>query len=583
MTRWRTVAIGSVLVLAALAGLAAVAINFLVDPAHLRQVAHEKARKAWARELQMRDIRFELLPLPAIIVRDLKLVHPTEPPIEAANVTAELEILPLLLGETRYRNVYFKDARIQWEGAPWHVEEAVVESDANLHNVRVAGRLWHNRKPMGVKAQFDDLTRLRVAGAATHGSLELDWDHAHLVATGRIPIDGTLAGHALTVEARGDSPAEICDFFGIARKPYAPFSARFDSRERDGRVDIDKLVATLGRLAVSGSLQYVSGAKPQVDVRLATNRLDWAQTALDLGGPQLEAPALPEMFRDNPLAWPLLVALQGKHGSVEADVGLLILRNGVQLRNLKARGSFADDKLDLKSFTTDMLGGNATGRLQLDGRRKAVRLDFDGKGLLLERWFKERGSSVPFTGGPMKVTARLASRGNSMRELAAGITGPLDIRMGRGVLNSARAGEAEAKMTSAFSGRKEAQQIDFECVGFALPFRDGRASAERLIGVSTASSNLLTSGYVDMRSQEIDLRGRIKGKSGVGYAAIAGDVKVTGSIRQPHMALDETATPRAIARGAAAVATLGLSVIGTAKADSEDTRRNNPCDAVFKK
>ncbi len=581
MTAWRKAAIGLLIALPVLAGGAAIALKALVDPEHLRQVARDKARSAWSRELQMGDIRFELLPLPAIIVRDLKLTQPGEAPIEAANVTAELEILPLLLGQTRFSSLYFKDARIEWNGAPWRIEEAVVETDANLHNVRIAGRLWRNRTVVDLRAEFDDLSKMRVAGAATHGRVQLDWEHAQAVATGRVPIDGTMNGHALAVVMKADSAVEICDFFGFEPKPRAPLSATFESRENEGRVTIGKLAASLGKLTVRGDAQYIPGRRPETHLHLATGRLDWAQTTLDLGGPVVIAPETPEMFRDTPFAWELLVGLKGKRGTIDADIGSLLLRNGVELKNLRTRSAYDEDRLDMKSFATEMLGGSATGRLQLEGRKKALRLDFDGKGLLLERWFRERRSPVPFTGGPMKIAAKLSGSGESMRALAASINGSFDVRMGRGVLHSVRAGEAEAKMTAAFSGAKESPQIEFECAGFALPFRDGRATAERLIGVSTTASSLLTSGYVDLRSEELDLRGRLRSKAGVGLSAIAGDMKITGPIRQPHMALDESATPKAIARGAAAIATLGLSVIGTAKADSEEARRSNPCETVF--
>jgi hypothetical protein len=86
-----------------------------------------------------------------------------------------------------------------------------------------------------------------------------------------------------------------------------------------------------------------------------------------------------------------------------------------------------------------------------------------------------------------------------------------------------------------------------------------------------------------MSAQTIDLRGRLKGVAGVGLAAILGDVKITGPIRKPKMELDESARPKVLVRGAAAVATLGLSAVATAAADSSEARNNDPCEAVFRK
>ena len=580
MTPLRKAAIATVATLAMVVLGAGVALKVMVDPERLKAVARDKARQAWSRDLQMGDIQLDLWPLPALRARDLRLDHATEPPIRAATVSAELELLPLLIGNVRYRNVYFKDATIEWEGTPLRVEEAVIETDAGMRNVRIVGSLWHNRRNVALQARFDDLSRLGKPDAVTTGQVELDWGQAQLSAKGRMPIDGTLRNPAVSVDAKGESLRPIFEFFGLDLRPIAAFTARFEVSERAGRVAFDKIDASLGRLKVKGVAEHTPGARPVTRTRLAFDHVDWARTSLDLGRPAVVPPEPPQMFRDTPLVWPLIVGLAGTSGTIDATFGTLVLRNGVVLKNLRMKAAYADDRFDIASFATEMLGGTATGSILLEGRKKSARVNFDGTHLLLERWFKERGSTVPFTGGPMKVTTRLAASGNSMRDLAASITGPFNVRMGPGRLASERAGEAEAKMTQAFSG-KESREIEFECASFALPFKAGRASASPLIGARTTASTLLTSGYVDMRAQELDLRGRLKGKSGVGLAAIAGDVKITGPVRKPKMALDETAAPKAILRGAAAIATLGLSAVGTAIADSEDGRRNDPCEAVF--
>lgn len=581
MTPLRKVLIGTVATLAVLVLGAAVALKVMVDPERLEKVARDKAKQAWGRDLSVGDIQFELWPLPALWVRDLKLEHPAQPPIRAATVTAEFELLPLLVGKIRYRNVYFKEATLEWDGTPLRVEEAVIESDADMRNVRIVGSLWRNRRNVALQGQFDDLSRLGKPNAITTGQVELDWGQAQLTAKGRMPVDGTFRNPAVTVEAKGESLRPIFEFLALEQRPPAPFTARFEVVERDGRLAFDKIDASFGRLKVKGDAQHTPGARPVTDVRLVADHLDWTRTSLDLGRPAVAPMDPPQMFRDTALAWPLIVGLVGSSGTFDATFGTLVLRNGVVLKNLQMKGKYADDRVDIATFATEMLGGKASGSILLEGRKKQARINFEGTHMLLERWFKERGSATPFTGGPMKVTTRLAASGNSMRDLAASITGPFNARMGPGRLASERAGEAEAKMTKAFSG-KESREIEFECASFALPFKAGRASASPLVGARTNASSLITSGFIDMRAQELDLRGRLRGRSGaVGLATIAGDVKITGAIRKPKMALDEASTPKVLARGVAAIATLGLSAVGTAKADSEEASRNDPCEAVF--
>jgi hypothetical protein len=287
------------------------------------------------------------------------------------------------------------------------------------------------------------------------------------------------------------------------------------------------------------------------------------------------------MFRDIPLAWPLLVALQGSEGTLDVRLGKLLLRNGVDLRNTRATMAFDGDRVNVGSFTTELLGGTGAGSMALEGRRKSARVSFEGTNLLLERWFRERGSAIPFKAGPMKVKASLASSGDSLRDLAANVSGPLSIRMGPGVWASEKAGHAESVMVSAFSP-SGATAIQFECIGAMLPFKSGRATSKALVGARSTATQILTSGFVDMREEVFELRGRVRSKtSHVGLATVAGDIMIGGKIRHPHASLDPVSTPGVIARAGAAIATAGLSLVGTAMADAANAKKSDPCEAVF--
>jgi len=560
--------------------IAFVAVKAMIDPERLKETVRERVRKAWSRELTLSDVKLEFTPLPSIHARDIALAGPGEPAMRAAAVIADLELVPLLLGETRYRTIYVKDGTIVRGGSTWHIEQAVVESGTDLHQVKIAASLFHNRRPLAVEAEFDDLSRLGATGAVTQGRVELQWNEAKLVAEGRMPLDGTLAGHALHVDFDARSLKGLAELMGATPRKTAPFTARFDSREAGGRIELAKLTASLGRLHLTGDATYQPGPKPLVHANLHGDRLDWAQAYLDVGGEPRPPPEEPEMFHDTPLAWWLLTALDGYRGAMEVRLDTFILRNGVVLTDFRSHVKIEGDRVDLDPFQTRMLGGTARGSLRLAGQRKRARLELDGTDMLLERWLHERGSKLPFKGGPMKVTARLESEGESMRRLVGGVDGTLRIRMGPGVL-SGHAGEAEAKLTQSFS-REGRESVDFECAGFTLPFKGGRASGERLVGARSDASHIVTSGSVDMRTQAIDLRGRLKGRHGVSLAAIAGDVKFGGTLRHPKMSFDEASTPKAVARGAIAVATLGLSAIGTAAADAAEGRRDDPCEAVFR-
>jgi len=144
-----------------------VAVRVLVDPQHLREMARDKVRKHLSRELTLADVKLEFSPLPSIHAVDVAITGKDEPAIKAAALIADLELLPLLMGQAKYRTVYVKDATIERGGSTWRIEEGTVESGPDLHDVKIAASLWRNRKPVALVAQFDDLSNMGKAGQAT--------------------------------------------------------------------------------------------------------------------------------------------------------------------------------------------------------------------------------------------------------------------------------------------------------------------------------------------------------------------------------------------------------------------------------
>ncbi|MGZ5031902.1 MAG: AsmA family protein [Usitatibacter sp.] len=628
MSRLRRWVIGSAGAVAVLGVVGALALHALVDSERLKRVARAKAQAAWSRDLAIGEASLQLWPLPALHAENVTLANPSGSKypylLQAESVTARIALLPLLAGNVRIKGFDIEGVKVNLEGpkdgtapfarrresrpsegelldltgisianadityrprgAPvtrWRIEEAIVEGDSGLRNVQVEASIARNTRPLKVKAELADLSRYGIEGAVTQGRIELDWGRTQATIAGRIPLEAGARGHAITADLKSGFLGDMLAFFDIGQRPRARFEAHLESRESQGKVDVTRFKATLGKLTVTGDGQFsFSGPKTAFNARLETDRLDWAQTMLDAGGPIIAPLESPEIFHDEPLAWPLLVAMQGSEGKADAKIRSLRLRNGIELGNARATLAFDGDILNMSPFATEMLGGSASGSMRFEGRRKGVHVNFDGANLLLERWFRERGNKIPFSGGPMIVKASLFSAGNSMRELAAGVTGPMTIRMGPGVWASQKAGDAEAMMVGALSG-KDSSRIEFECVGAAMPFTSGRAIASPLMGARSTVSSLLTSGHIDLRDESLDLRGRVKARPGAGggLSIIAGDVKITGKIRQPKMSIEASG---AVARVGAAIATAGISLVGTAIADAASAD-SDPCKAALGK
>ncbi|HYC37922.1 MAG TPA: AsmA family protein [Usitatibacter sp.] len=633
---WRRASLWGTALLAMLLACLAASLYFLVDAERVRKAAAEHARSAWERELLMGDVRFSLFPVPSLRASKVSFANPAwahEPHLlQAEFVRADLEILPLLTGKVRIKRLALdgvraglevaEDGAVSWEmrpareGAardpatqgeqalqiaaieirnarivhrsgkassePWMVEEATLESQPGHKDVRIEARLSRFGRPVAVKARFADLSGMGGEGATSEGRVDLDWGGARLVAEGRFPLQHALAGQDLALSLKAESLEPLFGFFGVKRDKTAPLTITARARGDGGRVELTDLDARLGALAVTGTA--VVNRKPGllVEASLRADRVDWLKALADSGG-RIKPPVRnEEIFHEDPVAWRAVTAIGAIDGSADIAIGTLKLGNGLELRNVRAKVGYGDGRLEVKPFAAEMLGGTARGALRLDGRKKTIAVDLDGEGLLLERWFRERGSKVPFQGGPMMVKARLHLAGDTYRDLAASVTGRFTARMGKGSWKSERAGEYEEVMVRALQP-KDGEDIEFVCAAVDLDFKSGRASGRDIVAARSDVSQLITSGHVDFRAETLDLRGKVISRSGlrVGLGSIASEVQVHGRLARPKMQLDPDAKPAVIARAGAAIATAGVSLLGSSLVDVAESQKD-PCKEVLK-
>ena len=633
MTNWRRAAIGvaGAVVVAVAAG--AVAFRTLADPERLKADARAKARSAWSRDLDMGAASFVLFPRPTFVANDVALASAPwakdRELLRADRVMGHLALLPLLVGKLRVQEIRVEGAQVNlevgrdgaksWEVpekpgrartaatavAPdwtevtlenaavrvrrqsgetdlWQVEKARAEMDPGLRDVHLEAALARNGHALQAKARFADLSHLGQAGAASEGAIDLDWGGTQVAIAGNLPLDHGLESGTFDASVKSASLEDMLGFLGLRERHTAPFEAHAKVTKSRDEIALRSLAIALGRQRVEGELRWtLAGSPRRFSGKLRSDALDWTQALLDAG--DAKPPPLPEgeMFPVRPLPWPMLAAMEGKRGTLDLAFGKLKLPDGIELANAKGRMAIEGDHLVLEPFSAQLLGGSANASFKLDARGKKAQVELDADGVLLERWFHERRRPVRFTGGPMKVKASISASGASMKELAAGMTGPVSIRMGPGVYRSKAAGDWEALMVK-FSKKDSAEEIDFECAAASLPFQSGRANGKDIIAARSRESRLVVSGDVDLREEAVELRGRLRPKpaEGIGLATIADDLEISGPIRKMKVKLDPESKPKVIAKAAGAIVTAGVSLLASA-ASNDASRDPDPCEAVF--
>lgn len=633
MSKWRRAAYWSIAGFAVLVLLCALALHALLDKEWLKQLAHDKAQAAWSRELTIGDLSLQLRPFPALHAQNVTLSNPSWAQhrnfLEAESVHARLELLPLLSGRVIIKGVSLdglaahlemsadggnnwdlrtaakpvngkvtfdpqlltrlrvKNAQISYRDKAaaertWHVETFHANGKTGWRDVRVEAHVSRDGHPLQFQGTFGDLSGIGADGAVTDGIIDAQSGPARLHIEGKLPLAASLQHHAFNAHFEASSLTELFGFLGIGSPPLAPISASATLRDAEGKINATDLKLSLGKLNVTGDAKIdMSGAKPSFDARLQADRLDWAQTLLDAGRPPPPPKPAGELFRTHALPWNVLAAMDGVTGNLDMHILSLRLRTGLELKDAKASVALNGDQLNVGSFSARMLGGTAAGSLTLDASRKAALLNLKLDNTSLAQWFAEVGKNAPITGGPMNVNASVSASGSSMKELAASITGPVTIRLGPATIISKKASQAETLLTGLFSA-KSSDRVQLACAAANLPFKGGRAAAKPIAGARSEASQLLTSGFVDLRRQTLDLRGRVRARSGVtlGVSTLADEVKLVGKISKPDVSMDEGGALAALARIGAAILTGGVSIVGTALWDAANPA-SDPCQVVF--
>lgn len=627
MRKWHKVLLSVVVLLLVLAAAGGYALQRLTDSTHLIELARSSLKQNWDRDLTIGGLSLDLLPYPRLRASDVRISNPDwaqdKYAVQAEDIRARLALAPLLRGDVVVEGLLINgltlnlevaaDGRRSWdlpatrklrssqfdllalradvskinfrsahqESKSWQLDTLRAKGASGLRDLVFSGRLVREQYTVQFSGQLDDLSGMGTPGAVSKGVLTVQSGQAQATVTGQLPLDSALQAYDVALAVEAESLKELYGYLQIDRTSPAPLQASVKLQGREQHVFKD-LKLQLGKLNLSGAGQWSKqNDRTNLNASLHADHIDMKQTFLDIGQPPLAEKKEGELFRDRPLAWPLLAQADNVDAKVAAAIDNLKLRSGVEVEDVKADLRLHDDTLTLPEFSGKLLGGSVHGDIVLEGKKQAVKLNLQLNDTSLGAMLKASGKKLVVNGGAMKVDAKVTTHGSSMKDLAAALNGPVDIRIGSAQILSPAAGQAEFWLTGLFS-TKDSKRIDMACASARLPFVAGVAKGEGIVGARSDASQLLTSGQVNLQNQTVDLRGKVRVRSGfsLGISNFSDEVKIVGALGKPELKLDESGALGAIARIGAAILTSGVSIVATSIWDGANPK-SDPCQVVF--
>ena len=383
-------------------------------------------------------------------------------------------------------------------------------------------------------------------------------------------------GSKLAVDASGRDLSALGRLAGLELPGDQPFDVRARLAVGARRLDIQALTATVGDSDLRGDIRLRFGGKPQVVATVAASALDLTPyLTRGNGGPARGTLSLSDQL---PLA--LLHTLDGTL-DLRAD-------------HLRV-GDFGVDDASLNAILDDgylhlsTKAGQERLNLTVALRPTAAQwqLDLSHSGKLDLAWLIEDERMRALSKLPIAIELRLRGLGDSIEALLGSANGRVELAMGAGRFNKKAAklpfGAIIATLLDAVNPLSQQGPFqDLQCAVLQFDIADGIATSHRGLALRTASLNVLGSGALNLRTEQIRLHFKTAKRHGFGFNLLGIADKfiyINGTLRKPHIAVDPG---QLLIEGGAAWATAGLSILYD-QLLTRLTAFNDPCETVLRR
>lgn len=382
---------------------------------------------------------------------------------------------------------------------------------------------------------------------------------------GSIAVDGQLMVAVASVKKTLSEAADIVP----SLKDVPAIGA--DKIDLSSLVTFDGKTATLGGMTLlagktdlAGNVRATLGGKPNVDVTLTSNLIDLDEL-LPAGEKKADKPAQEpsdgRVFPKDPLP---LDGLKAVNAKVAFD-GKKILMQGNEIDDLSVRLTLKDGNLQIDPLSAMVAGTKISGNVGLNGSAAVPTLvaKLNADGLDYGELLKQRGMTDIAT-GKLDAKVDVSGVGGSVRALMASLNGMLFVKTENGKIDSSALNIVSSDVMSALPGMNSKDDKTLRCGVVNFDIKDGIANAKALV-FETGGLSAIGVGTVDLREEKLNLLIDPRAKQTSLASAAIVPVAITGTLLKPEWALDKAAllgnTASTVAKGAAAFATMGLSLL----------------------
>ena len=525
----------------------------------MRAYVEHKATERSGREVRIGALHVRPAWRPRITVDDLRIANPewakTTHLVDAAEVRAELALLPLFTGRVVIEDLLLAQAKVgleqagderaTWRFGPRSDEKSIIElrrvaidqghityrypDEKTELEITVEGDLSRTGKlQLTGKGRFrGHPTQAVVIAPAIVPSADTPIEMSAKGTVGAIKVSaaGTVRaadqdGIDLKLDVSGASLADLEELVPMNLPDTPPYHLQGRVRNPKGVWTFDPFQGRVGDSNLEGSLSYDRAAKPPLlRANLRSKLLDFDDLGPLVGAPPKTAPgetasakqkaaakkldSQSRVLPDRPFKvkqWP----------NMDADVQLTAKRirrpDALPIDGLATHLVMRSAQLTLQPLSFDFAGGKVNIDVALDGRSNPLqgKTKIEIRKLELGKLFP-KVKQLDKSKGQIYGRAELAGRGNSIAQLLGTSTGGLSMLVHGGTISNLileLVGLDIAETLRIFATRDP--QVQLRCAAADFDVKEGTA-ATRTFVVDTTDTVVDATGNIDFKREFVDL------------------------------------------------------------------------------
>jgi len=463
------------------------------------------------------------------------------------------------------------------------VDEITVNSSSFSDPMSLLAKASFNDSPLNIEGTLGSINNL-LDNKNYPVKLDIGIGDATLSVDGAVGQPLSAKGIDLLASLNIDKLSDLNQVAGSELPEVGPIVFNGKLSDTKSGYAVKAMTAQIMEYKVNGDLDIsMGGERPKLNANLSSDSLDISP----FQGEEKEKAKKEKMFSSDPL--PL-------EGLKAADVNLTFKTKTLITKDLTITDAALSLDLNNGKLKLSKSGKAAGGTL-------AVNVDLDasnGKTAILNNSIEIKQIELGLipaiqekkwiTGGKTDITINAKGSGASVSQIMAGLNGKLLVQTGKGqISNSALELASADALTSTLSmltpGSKESDGSQLECAVVNFDIKDGIATAENGIAMSTNHINVIGAGTIDLKTEQLDIGITPKAKQGIGLnlGQLAGLVRVGGTLANPSPKADTQAALKTGLSAGAAVATGGLSLLAQGLLSNGVADDQNPCDLALGK